>query len=47
MQAIWHLLLDDDFVSAYAHGFLIICGDGVKHQVFPWIFTYVADYPEK
>jgi hypothetical protein len=47
MQAIWLLLLDDDFVSAYAHGFLIICGDGVKRRVFPRIFTYAADYPEK
>ena len=47
MQAIWLLLLDDDFMSTYAHGFLIICGNGVKRRVFPQIFTYVADYPKK
>jgi hypothetical protein len=47
MQQIWLLILDDDFVSAYAHGFLVTCGDGVKRRIFPRIFTYAADYPEK
>jgi len=47
MQQIWLLLLDEAFVDAYAHRTLITCSDGVKCQVFPRIFTYAADYPEK
>jgi hypothetical protein len=47
MQEIWRLLLDEDFVKAYAHGILITCGDGVKRRIFPRFFTYAADYPEK
>ena len=47
MQRIWLLLLDEAFVDAYAHGILITCGDGVKRRIFPRIFTYAADYPEK
>jgi hypothetical protein len=47
MQQIWLLILDDDFVEAYVHGMLITCGNGVKRRIFPRIFTYAADYPEK
>jgi hypothetical protein len=47
MQQIWLLILDDDFVEAYIHGMLITCSDGVKRRIFPRIFTYAADYPEK
>ena len=47
MQQIWWLLLNDTFMNAYTHGIVIICGDKVKQQVFPWFFTYVADCPEK
>ena len=47
MNQIWHLLLDADFIEAYAHGMLIKCGDGVTRRVFPRILTYSADYPEK
>ena len=47
MQKIWLLLLDEVFVDAYAHRTLITCGDQVKCRVFPRIFTYAADYPEK
>ena len=47
MQNIWFLMLDDTFVDAYAHGISITCSDGVKRRVFPRIFTYAADYPEK
>jgi hypothetical protein len=47
MQKIWLLMLDDTFVDAYVHGMLITCGDGVKRRIFPRIFTYAADYPEK
>jgi len=47
MQKIWCLMLDDSFVDTYTHGMLITCSDGVKHQIFLWIFTYAVDYPEK
>ena len=40
-------MLDKDFVDAYTHGMLVVCSDGVKRRIFPRIFTYAADYPEK
>ncbi|KAI0631040.1 hypothetical protein C8Q77DRAFT_1062500 [Trametes polyzona] len=47
IQQIWLLLLDDDFVHAYVHGFVVKCGDGITRRLFPRILTYSADYPEK
>jgi hypothetical protein len=47
MHAVWRLLLDDDFVEAYQHGIALRCADGVIRRVYPRIFTYAADYPEK
>jgi hypothetical protein len=47
MQAVWHLLLDDELLTAYKHGMVIKCADGVTRLVFPRFFTYSADYPEK
>ena len=47
MQEVWCLLLDDEFVAAYQHGIVIKCADGVFRCVYPRIFTYSADYPEK
>lgn len=47
MQAVWNLLLDDDFIKAYEKGLLIRFPDGVYRLVFPRIFAYSADYPEK
>jgi len=47
MQAIWTLLLDDEFMQAYEHGIVIECGDGIRRRVFPRFFTYSADTPEK
>ncbi|THH32816.1 hypothetical protein EUX98_g1394 [Antrodiella citrinella] len=47
MQGVWRLLLDADFRHAYVHGIAIKCADGVLRRVFPRIFTYAADYPEK
>ncbi|CDO75447.1 hypothetical protein BN946_scf184823.g1 [Trametes cinnabarina] len=47
MQRIWLLLLDDDFMEAYKHGILVKCADGITRRLFPRIFTYSADYPEK
>jgi hypothetical protein len=43
MHAIWSILLDDYFLHAYTYGIVIKCHDGV----YPRIFTYSADYPEK
>jgi hypothetical protein len=40
-------MLDKAFIDAYVHGMLVTCGNGVKCQIFPQIFTYAADYPEK
>ena len=47
MHAIWQILLDQDFIDAYANGILIDFIDGVTRRVFLRIFTYSADYPEK
>jgi hypothetical protein len=47
IQAIWKLLLDEDFMHAYKYGIVIRCGDGVTRHVFPRFFSYSADYPEK
>ncbi|KAG1760909.1 hypothetical protein EDD22DRAFT_954542 [Suillus occidentalis] len=47
MQAIWRLLLDEDFMHAYEHGIVNCCGDGITCRVFLHFFNYLADYPEK
>ncbi|KAH9932168.1 hypothetical protein B0H21DRAFT_867145 [Amylocystis lapponica] len=47
MHAILELLLDDEFMYAYEHGTVMEFADGVMRRVFPRIFTYSADYPEK
>ncbi|PPR03767.1 hypothetical protein CVT24_007510 [Panaeolus cyanescens] len=47
MHAIWLLMLDEEFVHAYVHGIVMQCADGIWRRIFPRIFTYSADYPEK
>ena len=47
MQAVWTLLLDDDFVEAYEHGMVMTFADGITRLGVLRIFTYSADYPEK
>jgi hypothetical protein len=47
MQAIWALLLDEEFMDTYKNDIVIRCGDGITWRVFPHFFTYSADYPEK
>ncbi|KAG5634505.1 hypothetical protein H0H81_001708 [Sphagnurus paluster] len=47
MNAVWEFLLDDDFIHAYKYGMVIKCTDGIEHHVYPRLFTYSADYPEK
>jgi hypothetical protein len=47
MHEVWRILLDAEFIQAYNHGLVINCFDGVVRRVYPRIFTYSADYPEK
>ena len=47
LHAIWSFLLDDNFTHAYTFGIIIHCIDGIERRVYPRIFTYSADYPEK
>lgn len=46
-RSVWLFLMDSEFMHAYEHGIVILCGDGVKRRVFPRFFVYSADYPEK
>lgn len=46
-HAVWKHLLNDEFLAAYKYGIVIKCIDGVERRVYPRIFTYSADYPEK
>lgn len=47
MHEVWRLMLDDEFIQAYQHGVVLKCADGIVRRVYPRIFTYAADYPEK
>lgn len=47
MHAVWSFLLDDDFFHAYKYGIVLRCHDGIERRIYPRIFTYSADYPEK
>ncbi|KAN0118275.1 hypothetical protein V8E52_005251 [Russula decolorans] len=47
IHAIWMLLLDPAFMHAYEHGIVIQFADGISRRIFPRLFTYSADYPEK
>ena len=47
MQSVWRILLDNEFTDAYENGIIITFPDGIQRRVFPWFFTYTADYPEK
>ena len=46
-HAQWAELLDSEFVNAYKHGLVLTCADGIKRRLYPRIFTYSTDYPEK
>ncbi|KIJ58627.1 hypothetical protein HYDPIDRAFT_49315, partial [Hydnomerulius pinastri MD-312] len=46
-HGVWKVLMDDEFIDAYRNGIVVKCYDGVERRVFPRIFTYSADYPEK
>ena len=47
MHGVWKFLQDKDFIHAYKSGMLVKCVDGIECQVYPQIFTYFMDYPEK
>ncbi|KIM62637.1 hypothetical protein SCLCIDRAFT_87742, partial [Scleroderma citrinum Foug A] len=47
IHGVWKILLDDEFLDAYHNGIVVKCYDGKFCRVFPHIFTYSADYPEK
>ncbi|KIM65578.1 hypothetical protein SCLCIDRAFT_22486 [Scleroderma citrinum Foug A] len=46
-HAVWNILLDKDFIEAYKNGIVVKCFNGKYRHVYPRIFTYSADYPEK
>ncbi|KAL1703844.1 hypothetical protein EV121DRAFT_207048 [Schizophyllum commune] len=47
MQEVWRILLGDkEFLDAYREGFVMAI-NGVEYRVYPRLFTYSADYPEK
>jgi Zn-finger nucleic acid-binding protein len=47
MHAVLKDLLDPEFLHAWRHGMVIKCADGITCRMFPCIFTYSADYPER
>ncbi|KAG9079443.1 hypothetical protein FS749_008528 [Ceratobasidium sp. UAMH 11750] len=47
MHTVMQELLDTEFLQAWQHGIVIKCADGRTRRVFPRIFTYSADYPER
>jgi hypothetical protein len=47
MHEVWHVLLDKEFLEAYQRGIILKCADGILRHIYPCIFTYSADYPEK
>ncbi|KAG8679254.1 hypothetical protein FRC09_019100, partial [Ceratobasidium sp. 395] len=47
MHSVLHELLDAEFLQAWQHGIAVKCRDGIWRRVFPRIFTYAADYPER
>ena len=47
MHGVWTKILDDDFLHAYTYGIVINCIDGIERRIYPQLFVYSADYPEK
>ena len=47
VQAVWRLLLDDDFVDAYQNGLVTRFADNVVRLTVPRFFSYSTDYVEK
>ena len=47
IQTVWKYILDDDFIHAMKYGVVVMCHDGIRRRIYPRVFTYSADYPEK
>jgi len=47
IHAQWKVLLDDDFIEAWQHGFPVLCSDGIRRRFYIRIFSHSGDYPEK
>ncbi|KAJ3573756.1 hypothetical protein NP233_g2220 [Leucocoprinus birnbaumii] len=47
MHGAWEIILDKEFIDAYRYGIVIKCIDGIERRIYPRIFSYSADYPEK
>ena len=47
MHGVWKFLLDHNFLHTYWYRMVVQCYDGIERCVYPCIFTYSADYPEK
>ena len=47
MQQVWLLLLDEDFMHAYVHGFEFELAEGEQYLGFPRFLSKSQDYPEK
>ncbi|TFY53731.1 hypothetical protein EVG20_g9986 [Dentipellis fragilis] len=46
-HGVWRIVLDEEFRQACKHGIVVTCKDGIRRRLYPRIFTYSADYPEK
>ncbi len=47
MHKVLSLIFDQEFSAMHQDGIVIKCADGVMRRIFPRLFTYSADYPEK
>lgn len=47
MHGVLNIILDDEFLTAYKHGIVLQCADKIYRRIYPRLFTYSADYPEK
>ncbi len=47
MHKVLSLIFDQEFSAIHQDGIVIKCADGIMRHIFPRIFTYSADYPEK
>ncbi len=47
IHAIFNLVLNDRFLDAYHHRFVVKCSNRQCHRLCPCIVMYSADYPEK
>ncbi|KAF5343015.1 hypothetical protein D9757_014587 [Collybiopsis confluens] len=46
-HAIYAKLFDEEFMKAYRDGIILTCGNNLTYCMFPRLFTWSADYPEK